>query len=61
MSVGNPIDLDEPLRVTVTGYAFCDSAHFSRRNPKKDMAMGPSTLGQLWEVHPVWKVEFADQ
>jgi hypothetical protein len=28
VDVGEPIDLDEPLRVRVTGIAFYDSAHY---------------------------------
>ncbi len=56
-----PIDLEEPLRVIVTGFAFYDSAHWSTKNPKKGHGHGTKYVGTLWELHPVWKIEFPDE
>jgi len=59
LSVGKSITMDEPLRVSVTGYAFYDSAHYSKKNPQKGHSHGTAYVGTLWELHPVWKVAFA--
>lgn len=60
-SVGSKIDLDEPLRITATGFAFFDSAHYSKKNPKKGHGHGTAKVGTLWELHPAWAVEFPGQ
>ena len=60
-AVGKAIDLDAPIRVRVTGYAFYDSAHFSKKNPKKGHGHGTKYVGTLWEIHPAWKIEFSDE
>ncbi len=60
LSVAKSIPLDEPLRVTVTGYAFYDSAHYSKNNPQKGHSHGTQYVGTLWELHPVWKITFAE-
>ena len=56
LSVAKPTDLDEPLRVTVTGYAFYDSAHYSKKNLQKGHGHGTQYVGTLWEIHPFWKI-----
>ena len=61
VTMGKPIDLDEPLRVKVIGYAFYDSAHFSKKNAKKGHGHGTKYVGTLWEIHPVWEIEFTDE
>lgn len=60
VTVGKSIALDEPLRLTATGYAFYDSAHYSKKNPQKGHGHGTQFVGTLWELHPIWKVAFAD-
>lgn len=60
VAVGKSIALDEPLLLTVTGYAFYDSAHYSKKNPQKGHSHGTQYVGTLWELHPIWKVTFAD-
>ena len=60
VAVAKAVNLDEPLRVSVTGYAFYDSAHYSKKNPLKGHNHGTKYIGTLWELHPVWKIVFAD-
>jgi hypothetical protein len=60
LAVAKSITLDDPLRVTVTGFAFYDAAHYSKKNPKKGHSHGTVYVGTLWELHPVWAVVFAD-
>lgn len=60
LAVAKSITLDDPLRVTVTGFAFYDAAHYSKKNPKKGHSHGTALVGTLWELHPVWNVTFAD-
>jgi hypothetical protein len=60
LSVGKSITLVEPLRVTVTGFAFYDAAHYSKNSPKKGHSHGTTFVGTLWELHPVWNLVFAD-
>jgi hypothetical protein len=59
LSVGKSITLDEPLRLTVTGFAFYDAAHYSKKNPKKGHSHGTAFVGTLWELHPLWDISFA--
>ena len=60
LAVAKSITLDDALRVTVTGFAFYDAAHYSKKNPKKGHSHGTAFVGTLWELHPVWAVTFAD-
>lgn len=60
LAVAKSLTLDDPLRVTVTGFAFYDAAHYSKKNPKKGHSHGTAFVGTLWELHPVWSVTFAD-
>jgi hypothetical protein len=59
-AVDKPIDLDEPLRIKVVGLAFYDSAHFSKKNPKRGHGHGTKKVGTLWELHPSWDIQFPD-
>ncbi len=61
ITVGKAVALDEPLRVTVIGYPFYDSAHYSKKNPKKGHGHGTQYVGTLWELHPIWDASFADE
>ncbi|HYL15249.1 MAG TPA: hypothetical protein VEV41_19580 [Terriglobales bacterium] len=60
VAVGRSIPLDDPLRVTVTGYGFYDSAHYSKKNPQKGHNHGTRYVGSLWELHPSWEIAFAN-
>lgn len=40
ISAGATQDFVEPIRATVTGYAFFDSAHWMKKNPKKGHGHG---------------------
>lgn len=60
LAVAKSITLDDPLRVTVSGFAFYDAAHYSKKNPKKGHSHGTAFVGTLWELHPVWSVTFAN-
>lgn len=61
LAVAKSITLDDPLRITVTGFAFYDAAHYSKKNPKKGHSHGTAFVGTLWELHPVWAVTFVEQ
>jgi len=51
-AVDKPLDLDEPLRIKVIGLPFYDSAHYSKKNPKRGHGHGTAKVGTLWELHP---------
>jgi hypothetical protein len=51
------VDLATPVRVRVTGFAFWDGAHWSRRDGVRGCGHGTATVATLWELHPVWRVE----
>ena len=42
-------------KLTITGYAFWDTAHWSKKGvkDKKGHAHGSSKVATLWEIHPV--------
>lgn len=61
VAVAKAIDLDEPLRLALSGYAFYDSAHYSKTNPRKGHNHGTNYVGRLWELHPVWKIAYTDE
>ena len=46
------------LRVRVTGYAFCDLEHYTPKNLRRGDGHGGKRVMTLWEIHPVWKIEF---
>ena len=45
-------------RVRITGYAFCDLEHYTPKNLKQGTGHGGKRVMTLWEIHPVWKIEF---
>ncbi|HEX9606112.1 MAG TPA: hypothetical protein VF962_02695 [Gemmatimonadaceae bacterium] len=49
-------DFSTALPITVTGYAFIDGAHWSKKNPKKGNKHGSKYVETLWELHPVLKL-----
>ncbi len=61
VSVGKSITLDEPIRITATGYAFYDGAHYSKKNPKKGHNHGTKAVGTLWEIHPAMTIDVPEQ
>jgi hypothetical protein len=44
-------------KVSLTGYPFWDSAHWSKADQRKGHNHGSAQVGTLWELHPAWKVE----
>ena len=56
-TVGGPA-LQRPVRLRVTGFAFYDGFHFSNGDPQRGHEHGSAFVGTLWEIHPVWRVEF---
>ena len=60
-AVDKPLDLDEPLRIKVIGLPFYDSAHYSKKNPKRGHGHGTAKVGTLWELHPFWDIQFIEQ
>ena len=54
---GSKIDMKTPIRIRVTGFAFYDSFHFSKKHPQKGVNHGGKSVATLWEIHPVWRVE----
>lgn len=51
------IDLSNPIRVQVGGFAFFDAFHYSRTNPKRGHGHGTAMVGTIWELHPVWQLQ----
>lgn len=49
---------NQTLRVRVTGYAFCDLEHYTPKDLKQGTGHGGKFVMTLWEIHPVWKIEF---
>jgi hypothetical protein len=49
-------NLKTPIHVRVTGYAFFDSAHWTK-NDVQGHNHGSAFTATLWEIHPVWKIE----
>jgi hypothetical protein len=47
--------------LTVTGFGFYDTAHYSKKDPKKGHGHGTKLVGTLWELHPFWEIAFADE
>jgi hypothetical protein len=44
------------MPITVTGYLFLDTSHWSAANPKIGHNHGRGTA-TLWEVHPVLEIQ----
>lgn len=52
------LDLTEPLRVTLTGYAYFDVAHWSAGRGVRGVLHGSPRVATLWELRPVWRADF---
>ena len=50
-----------PVRVRVTGLAFFDATHWSKKNPQVGHGHGTAAVKTLWELHPVWKLVVVTQ
>ena len=48
----------QPVPIRVTGYAFFDGAHWSRKSIRGNKH-GTAYVATLWEIHPAWKIEAA--
>jgi hypothetical protein len=48
----------KPVLVRITGYAFCDLQHYTPKDLKRGTGHGGKSVATLWEIHPVWKIEF---
>jgi len=48
--------LQTPIHVRVTGYAFFDGAHWTKKDVQGHNH-GSAFTATLWEIHPVWKIE----
>jgi len=54
----NGTDFLKPVRVTLTGVGFFDATHWTKKKPKIGTDHGTKFVKTLWELHPVFKVEF---
>lgn len=52
------LDLTTPLRVTLTGYGYFDTAHWSPSRGVRGVLHGSPRVATLWELRPVWRAEF---
>lgn len=59
VGVGQVIKLEKPIPVRVTGYAFYDAVHYRRTMPVRGKSHGTRYVGTMWELHPVWEIEFS--
>ena len=50
-------DLTKPVRLRVVGPAFFDGEHLSRKGRLQPHGRCWSTVGALWEIHPVYRIE----
>ena len=46
-------------KVTVTGYAFLDLSHQCKTWPSKGCNHGGKEVMTLWELHPIYRIEWA--
>ncbi len=56
--LGKAIKLEKPIPIRLTGYAFYDAVHYRRKMPVRGKSHGTRYVGTMWEIHPVWNVEF---
>ena len=50
--------LKNPPRITVTGYAFLDTGHWSSSDHQRgNNSHGSAYVWSLWEIHPVLDIE----
>lgn len=54
-------DLKSPLRVRLTGLAFYDGPHARKDEFVIGHGHGSKLVASLWELHPVWDVEFVER
>jgi hypothetical protein len=54
ISPGKDVKLDTPIIVEIRGFPFYDSAHYSKKYPKKGHSHGTIYVNTLWELHPAW-------
>jgi hypothetical protein len=50
--------IDVLPKITVTGLVFFDNAHISHDDPDAGHNHGSALVQTLWEIHPVFKVEW---
>jgi hypothetical protein len=50
-------ELSDPIRVRVIGAAFFDGEHLSRKGRLQPHGRCWSTVGALWEIHPIFRIE----
>lgn len=53
-------DLKRPLRVRLTGLAYYDGPHARKNEFVIGYNHGSKLVATLWELHPVWDVEFVE-
>ena len=56
--LGKAIKLENPIPVRLTGYAFFDAVHYRRTMPVRGKSHGTRYVGTMWELHPVWNIDF---
>lgn len=61
LTPGQRITLKSSVPIRLTGYAFCDAQHYTPREPKRGKGHGTQFVATIWEIHPVWKIEFLDK
>lgn len=49
-----------PVRVPVTGLACFDATHWTKKNPQVGYGHGTAQVKTLWELHPIWRLEFVE-
>jgi hypothetical protein len=54
----NGMDFKSAVPITITGTAFFDGTHWTKRNPKVGHGHGTKFVKSLWELHPVFRVSF---
>jgi len=55
LAPGRPVDLPVPIPMTVTGFAFYDTARGGRGDPRQPSHESPQ-VATLWGFHPTWSV-----
>jgi hypothetical protein len=50
-------DLAKPIQLRFVGPAFFDGEHLSRKGRLQQHGRCWSTVGALWEIHPVYRIE----
>jgi hypothetical protein len=54
----NEMDFKSGVPITITGTAFFDGTHWTKKNPKVGLGHGTKFVKTLWELHPVFSVSF---